>query len=400
MNGDPLRLQVLRVSQPIGDFYIASIDARDLVGIAYSDVRRLVEERRDVEKYLGIQRAISVSRIKQIKKYIAGPDSTFPTAVLVAVDERCAEYEASGEDRCGTLTLRPYEPEEDSEDSPIPVERIAKVIDGQHRIGAFIDDNGKYVLPGPHDKFEINLAIFVGADVSEQANVFATVNLAQTRVNKSLVYDLTDLAESRSPHKTCHNIAVVLDSERSSPLYKRIKRLGTATPGRKYEPLTQAAFVEALVKFISLDPVQDRNDILEGKQLRRASTDELSKTPFRNLFIDEADVDIVQILFNYFLAVKKKWPNSWSASKESGNLLPRSNAFAALMKFLRDDVYPELAGQDFGRIPKVKEFSPYFDPIRVTDADFNSRNFVPGSGGQSTFLRMLRREIDADDMFE
>lgn len=100
--------------------------------------------------------------------------------------------------------------------------------------------------------------IFIGADVAEQANIFATVNLAQTKVNKSLVYDLTELAKTQSPHKSCHNVAVVIDREESSPLFRRIKRLGTATPGRKHEPLTQAAFVESLVKFISGDPTQDR----------------------------------------------------------------------------------------------------------------------------------------------
>jgi hypothetical protein len=39
------------------------------------------------------------------------------------------------------------------------------------------------------------------------------------------VYDLTELAKTRSPHKTCHDVAVVLDNESSSPFYQRIKRL-------------------------------------------------------------------------------------------------------------------------------------------------------------------------------
>lgn len=401
MRKQSLTLPVLRVQQPIGEFYVASIAARDLVSISYSDVRRLVEEQRDVEKYLGIQRPLSPSRIREIKKYITGPDATFPTAVIVAVDQRCAEYSPGRLGQCGTLTLRPYEPEDaESEEEAIPFARIAKVLDGQHRIAAFIDEEAGYLFNEQDEQFDINLAIFIGADISEQANVFATVNLAQTKVNKSLVYDLTELARSRSPHKTCHNVAVVLDSEKASPFYQRIKRLGTATPGRSYEPLTQAVFVEALVKFISLDPVKDRNDLLAGKSLKESGTEELQKVPFRNLFIEEKDLDIVEVLFNYFSAVRKKWPQSWDAAKDSGNLLPRSNAFAAFMKFLRVDVYPEIVGSNFGRVPKVREFTPYFEDIRVTDNDFNSRNFVPGSGGQSTFLKMLRGEISREEMFE
>ena len=39
-------------------------------------------------------------------------------------------------------------------------------------------------------------------------------------------------------------------------------------------------------------------------------------------------------------------------------------------------------------------------PWTVSDEDFTSRNFVPGSGGQAMFLKMLRREISLDEMLE
>jgi hypothetical protein len=139
---------------------------------------------------------------------------------------------------------------------------------------------------------------------------------------------------------------------------------------------------------------------LDGKKLKKVHGSDLEKTPFRNLFIEGKEVDIAEILFNYFSAVKKKWPNSWNAPKDSKNLLPRSNAFKALMKYLRVDVYPELVEQDYGRIPSVKDFASYFTSITITDEDFTTRNFVPGSGGESRFLRMLRREITLDDMVE
>ncbi len=229
---------------------------------------------------------------------------------------------------------------------------------------------------------------------------FATVNLAQTKVNRSLVYDLTELAKTPSPQKTCHNVAVALDGEKSSPLFHRIKRLGTATPGREYEPLTQAGFVESLLHFISIDPIVDRNYLLDGKRLKKVHGDELKRTPFRNLFIEGKDVDIAEILFNYFSAIKKKWPASWDAAKGSKNLLPRSNAFKAFMKYLRIDVYASVAADDLGRIPATKEFTPFFTDITITDQDFNTRNFVAGSAGESRFLKMLRRQITLDDMVE
>lgn len=396
MNAKILSLPVLKVEQPIGTFYIASVKARELVEISYSDVRRLAEDQRDLEKYLGIQRPVSPKRIKDIKKYIQGSDATFPTSVILAIDERCAEFNEG----TGRLTLRAYEPSEDIGDEAIPYERIAKVIDGQHRIAAFMDDERNWSFDFADESFDINVSIFVGADVSEQANIFATVNLAQTKVNKSLVYDLTELANTSSPYKTCHNVAVALDEEPTSPFYERIKRLGTATPDRIKEPLTQASFVESLVKFISPDPVQDRNDLLAGRKLKTASLLDLKKFPFRNLFIDEREIDIAEIIYNYFTAVQEKWPDSWRAVERTGNLLPRSNAFKAFMIYLRENAYPELARDDFGRIPSVYEFSSTLSHINVRDEDFSTRNFAPGSGGQSTFLKMLRGEIDLRDMIE
>jgi len=396
MKDQALQLNVLKVKQPIGEFFIASIKPQDLVEISYSDVRRLAKDQRDLEKYLGIQRPISKKRIKEIKDYIKGSDATFPTGVVVAVDQKCAEFEEVN-DNIGVLKLSPHIALE-GEGDDVPYNRIAKVIDGQHRIASFMNEDDNWEFDFGQRDFDINLVIFVGADVSEQANIFATVNLAQTKVNRSLVYDLTELAKTPSPHKTCHNVAVILDAEPTSPLFQRIKRLGIATPGRKNEPLTQASFVEALVGYISKDPVSDRNILLDGGKLESASEFELKKTPFRELFRTGKEIDIAEILFNYFSAVRLKWPNSWDEVTKSGNLLPRSNAFKALMKYLQDDVYVELTEPNIGRVPEVSEFEEYFKDIEVTDEDFTTRNFAPGSGGQSRFLKMLRKEISIEDM--
>jgi hypothetical protein len=67
------------------------------------------------------------------------------------------------------------------------------VIDGQHRIA------GLEKFTGAH--FEVMTAIFVGIDISDQAYIFATVNLEQTKVRKSLAFDLFELARTRSPYK-------------------------------------------------------------------------------------------------------------------------------------------------------------------------------------------------------
>jgi hypothetical protein len=146
--------------------------------------------------------------------------------------------------------------------------------------------------------------------------------------------------------------------------------------------------------------MRDRNDLLEGKTLKPVSEEELIKTPFRNLFINDKDLDIAEILINYFDAVRRRWPRSWVATEVTGNLLPKSNAFKALMRFLRDDVYLRIAGDEIGRVPNTNEFDRFFVPLEVDDQDFTTSNFAPGSGGESTFLKILRREISLADIIE
>lgn len=392
-----LNLNVLKVRQPIGDFFIASIPAKELVEITYSDVRRLASEERDIEKYLGIQRPVNPARIKDLKKYLEAPDSTFPTAVILAVDERCAEYHEL-DSGFGCLTLSEYIPEDGVEDDGIPISKLAKVLDGQHRIAAFLDENNNWEFEFEEERdFDLNVAIFVGADIPDQANIFATVNLAQTKVSKNLVYDLTSLAKTRNPYKTCHNIAVILDGQERSPFYKRIKRLGTATPGRTVEPITQAAFVESLVRFISKDPVSDRNSLVDGKALSKADKKQLCATPFRNLFIENKELDIAEIIYNFFKAVERKWPNSWGAIEEKGNILPKSNSFKAFMQYLKTDICRDLINNEFSEVPDIDYFYESISHVDLLESDFNTKNFSPGGSGQSTLLKVLRGQLKRED---
>jgi len=56
--------------------------------------------------------------------------------------------------------------------------------------------------------------------------------------------------------------------------------------------------------------------------------------------------------------------------------------------------------KNFGKIPTTSEFAPYFAKIAIKDSDFITKNFEPGSSGQSKFLRMLRGEISINDLVE
>lgn len=367
-----VELQAIRVKQPLGEFFIASISSSILCQITYFDVRRMLKER-DVETYLGIQRPLSPARVEELQKYVRTFDACFPTAVILAVEERCAHFD----EKQGRLILRNDPNPEGAEEEPVYFRNIAKVLDGQHRIAGLHDY--------PKQDFEVNVSIFVGVDIEDQAYIFSTVNLAQTKVNKSLAYDLFELSKTRSPQKTCHNIAVALDREPDSPLYQKIKRLGSATAGRKAETLTQATVVAALLPYMSRDPITDRDTLLRGGALALASESELQRCIFRNFFIRAEDIKIADILWNYFSAVQQRWPAAWDTA-EAGAMLKRTNGFRAFMRVLRP-LYLSIA--EPGEVPDQEMFLETLKRSSLEDKDFTTDRFVPGSTGEGALVSEL-----------
>ncbi len=362
----------IKVVQPIGEFYTASIGSKDLVRITWADVRRLEEGEREFETYLGIQRPLNPKRVKELQEYVKTSDACFPSAVILAVESKCAVYDET----TNTMTLR-NAPELDEEGRAVIAGEIAKVLDGQHRIEGlrFYEK----------EDFQINVSLFVDIDIAEQSYIFSTVNLAQTKVSKSLVYDLFDLSRSRSPQKLCHNIAVALDGQEGSPLFHRIKRLGSATPGRSHETITQATFVEALLKYISKEPNKDRDLYMRGRKPSLESSDVLRTLLFRNMMIKEQDLELADILWRYFSAVAERWPTAWYFTGQ-GLMLNKTNGFRALMRFLKH-VYLFIASP--GQVPSQDAFKKVLDRIDLADADFNVDRYKPGSSGEGELYREL-----------
>lgn len=362
----------LKVIQPIGDFFIASIDSELLCKITYFDVRRIMKEERDFEGYLGIQRPVEKKRVKDLQKYVTNEDACFPTAIIISIPGECARYD----ENTNTMIVSNKTDVAEGE-SPIYLPEIAKVIDGQHRIEGLRDYKGK--------PFQLNVSIFVDIDTATQAQIFGTVNLEQTKVNKSLVYDLFALATHRSPQKTCHNIAVALDKKVGSPFFERIKRLGVTTANRYNETITQATFVEALLKYISADPKHDRNLYLKNQRPRLLERDQLQQYIFANMFIEEKDLEITDVLWNYFSAVNTRWGKAWNY-QGTGLMLNKTNGFKALMRYLLK-IYLKLGKP--GNVPSQDEFLSELRKINIDDDQFITDTFKPGTGGESRLFRSL-----------
>lgn len=373
-----LRVKFLRVVQPLGDFFIASMKSKDLVDISYFDVRRVLIEERDIEKYLGIQRPLNPARVKEIKQYVNTEDACFPTGVIVAIQDRCIEVDEDNSE----LIISNFV-ETDDPDEIVYYRNIARVIDGQHRLAG---------LEGLESgDFDVNVSIFVGADIADQATIFSKVNLAQTKVSKSLAYDLYDLMKARSPQRLCHNIAVTLDKNSDSPFFKMIKRLGAATPGRSNETLSQATFIEPLLKLVSSNPMLDRNAYLKGLNPKKVDSDMLSKHPFQHMFVDERDFDLIDIVWNFFDAVRERWPNSWEI-RDRGVMLNRTNGYRALIRVL-GFIYSHHGL--YNKVISKNDFLSVLSASDLADGDFTVDRFPPGSSGESELFRALRATVES-----
>ncbi|MCB8887952.1 DGQHR domain-containing protein [Vreelandella malpeensis] len=378
-------LKVLRVQQPIGEFYIGAIDSRDLLEIATVDVREFSEG--NPGSIAGIQRELSPSRLKSLREYVNLDYATFPTSIILAVDERCVSLREIA--NCPSLLELLIDKYEGGEgEKSIPLEESAFVIDGQHRLA------GLEKRSDDKEPFEVNVSIFVGADVADQAEIFSRVNLAQTKVNKSLMYDLLDYAKEDSPFKVAHDVVVALNNDeqvlekklnKSGPFFRKIKRLGKRTPGIDNETLAQATVVNGILRHLPSGQEKERSKSILGFSHKREPSENWKNRIFVTFYRNKKPVYIFLNISNYFDAVRLRWGQAWE-SNEQGMILNKTTGFNALIRFLKD-AFLEIVEEP--RVVSVEEYLGIFNRIDLVDSDFNSEVYLPGSSGAGLLYKHL-----------
>lgn len=261
------KIKYLKIEQPIGDFYLTTMEASTLAKVA------TVERR--FENPDAVQREQSTDRIKEIAKYCGDSDATFPTPIIIAVKEDAdvridENYILFNED-----------------------EILGEVIDGQHRLEGLKKSN--YL-----SRFQLPVVLMFDLYPSQKAYVFSIINSKQTRVNMSLIYDLFALSEKRSPYKTCHETARALNKDIESPFYNRLKMLGKKETTQDLASLSQGTFIKYLMELISKNPDDDTRKLKNDEQLEPNK-----KLVLRKYFIDNQDPVIYKIILNLFNGVNE-----------------------------------------------------------------------------------------------
>ena len=86
---DKIVIRCIGITQPIGTFYIGVINHAELLKISYVDQRKVAS---DIDDYMGIQRKLSKPRVAKIQDYVKNVDATFPTSVILSIDDQNCEW--------------------------------------------------------------------------------------------------------------------------------------------------------------------------------------------------------------------------------------------------------------------------------------------------------------------
>lgn len=309
-----LEVFALKVEQPLSTFFIATIKAKDLLEISFSEELQYVDERGMV---VGNQRKIDEKRLKEIGRYIDSVEMSFPNSIILG-----ANYSEEGviiEDESDRWDF--YQIEKNLYKIIIPSKRkLAVIIDGQHRLRGFGDN---YLLNKDRLYVDLPCSIFFDLPNSYQAFLFATINGNQRKVDKSLALEQFGFNVEDEPQDswTPEKLAVFFTRKlnfKESPLKGHI-RLAPKISSELYKEIfieqsewmvSTATIVDGILNLISSNPKRDRVEMAQeniwGKRSRKMIAKFSSdKSPLRQKYLNKEDDYIFDTIKNYLTVAKE-----------------------------------------------------------------------------------------------
>jgi DNA phosphorothioation-associated DGQHR protein 1 len=395
----PYKTHALRVDQRLGTFYVAVLPAELLLQVAASD-RMRAAMKPDGSGYTleGTQRIIQDKRLNEIADYINRGDSAFPNSIIVAAnydietgfDQGEVEYISAEEesrnidvsrvwtvdvakDGCHTLTIPSSE-------------KLAAVIDGQHRLFSFARAD-----PASMGSMNLLCSIFIDLPKALQAQIFATINSTQKRVDRSLTYELFgyNISEEDEEYWTPDKLAVFftrkLSTDAESPLQGRImvapkrdEALEELAANAAWRVST-AVIVDGILRLFSSNPKRDANLMRKGEASPRSelSSGPKDRSPLREIFIRGNDALIYKMVLNYLRASEDIF---WRPANRDSFIF-RTIGIQAIFDILRKIATKSLNANDIS----VEYFTEIIQ--RAGEIDFSGDRFRNPSGSGRTVIR-------------
>lgn len=376
-----MNIKAIKVVQPLGEFYIAKIKARDLLNISTSQVARYDKK----GKVIGNQRPINLDRLKAIAKFIQSEEMCFPTSIIIAANVNSNGIIYDNEDNRWKIIPTSLE---DVYDLDIPTNCISSlIIDGQHRLRAFedksLDDNFRDI--------ELVCSIFFDLPGSYQAYLFATINGNQRRVDKSLALELFGInldkesEDTWSPEKLAVYLTRKFNFTIGSPLEGKVRLapLCDVDIDKSKWLLSTAAMVEGITKLISSNPQRDRDELVRRRnniwgKTRKILSEISDNSVLRDLYLATKDDEIYNILNRYFTSVNKLlWSNA-----EPDSIINKTIGISALFDSLK------LLLKKYGNI---SDFDPYIQ--KIVDIPYANDYFSLTGKGKTRLKRVMKYKL-------
>lgn len=375
-------INAIKVTQPLGEFYISKIKAKDLLRISTSSVLRYEKD----GSLKGNQRPLKPDRLKLIANFIKSEEMCFPTSIIVAANVNDIgliedENKRWRIEQVGSDVYNLIIPDGETVSSLI--------IDGQHRLNAFslTSDNYKDI--------ELVCSIFFDLPAPYQAYLFATINGNQKRVDKSLALELFGYSVDSEPQNTWspEKLAVFLTRKfnftKDSPLYQRIKlaplysQIEDVVDKTKWL-LSTAAMVDGILSLITSNPQRDRDFLVMkkeefwGDKTRKSLKKCRDRSVLRDLYINCDDDTIYEILDSFFMSIKTiLWDNA-----SPNSVITKTIGISVLFDILR-----EILGKDVS----IRQFDGYI--YKIKDVDYSSNYFQLSGIGKTRLRRVLKYKL-------
>lgn len=356
---------VIEIEQPIGTFLLAKVKANELLDISFKEERVYNKELQD---YVGNQRAIKEDKVKKIRNFINTPDSTFPNTIIgTLVDEY---YEYSSE----TKTLKIYRNKS-----------AFKIIDGQHRLAAF---DGLLMA----QKFDLLVTFFLNADLNDQAYIFSVINTTQSKLDPSLVHDLTELSNITTPENIVHSIAKLFNKRVDSPWQGAIKMLGKKDYTSQNGIISQYSFNKSILNYIydKKQTSEIRNILIKNNNNRLCLKDikyNQDKNIFWDFYVNSKEGLIYKILNTYFCSIRDVFLNKWCSNN---SILCKTSGYDAFMKLFLD--FYKNANGDVSKLTNENYYIPILRTIENLNIDDDANKL--GAAGAAKLYKLLIDNIN------
>ncbi|NGM67313.1 MULTISPECIES: DGQHR domain-containing protein [Sphingobacterium] len=381
-----LKYRVIEVNQPLGTFYVFKISAFDLRQLVDTEPYYLSLENNIFEND-GVQRKFDEDRGKEIANFLKSTESALPNSIIIAGNTK--NFEETDQWRVEKQNIGGCT----DDYLIIPELKInGAVIDGQHRLFSF-----KHLSNDEQKKYELLCTLYLDLPNPYQAYIFATINMNQRKVNKSLAYDLYgyDLSEEESNKWSPEKLAVFLSRKLNTDEHSIFKghillaanndeilsKLSDSTPIDW--AISTSAMVEGILSLITTNAKRDRDTlqmVSHDHRFRSVLSAIKSSAPLRKYYIENNDLLIYTILINFFKA-------SYNALYKEGTILFKTVGvqvqFVVLKKILHQLDTDKNISIDYFQNELIKYF------FNVDKIDFTDQFFQFSGIGKTRMKNVL-----------